>query len=271
MTGRDPQRGFALLIVLWTLALLALLGTQIVAAGRGDTQLARNLLDAAELKAATDGAIQQAVFGLLLPPAQRWSADGTAHVVRLGSVVVTVRIEDEADKVNLNRASEEVLRSLLGGLDVDPATAARVAAAIADWRSAGPLPRPSGAKAPQYAAAGRDFGPPGTDFRSLDELGAVLGVTPSLLARLRPHVTVWSDDDADAASRDPIVAAAMGEPRRGTAARPIEVQVASVIAEARGPNGAALAERAVVRINVRTGRHPYAMLSLERLGNSASH
>ena len=51
MTCSDPrQRGFALLIVLWTLALLALLGTQLLTTGRQDTQLARNLLDAATLE-----------------------------------------------------------------------------------------------------------------------------------------------------------------------------------------------------------------------------
>ena len=52
----NRQRGFALLIVLWTVAFLALLGTQIVAAGRSDTQLADNLKQEAVLEAAADGA-----------------------------------------------------------------------------------------------------------------------------------------------------------------------------------------------------------------------
>ena len=47
----DPQRGFALLIVLWTLPLLALLGTQLVATSRQHIQLAHNLIDAAALDA----------------------------------------------------------------------------------------------------------------------------------------------------------------------------------------------------------------------------
>jgi len=37
------QRGFALLIVLWSMALLALLLTQVTATGRSETQLADNL------------------------------------------------------------------------------------------------------------------------------------------------------------------------------------------------------------------------------------
>ena len=63
--GDDRQRGFALLIVLWTLALLALLGTQLLATSRQHVQLAHNLLDAAALEAAANGAVQQAIFGVL--------------------------------------------------------------------------------------------------------------------------------------------------------------------------------------------------------------
>ena len=59
---RRPQQGFALLIVLWTLGLLALLGTQLLATSRQDMQIARNQLDAATLEAAANGALQQGIF-----------------------------------------------------------------------------------------------------------------------------------------------------------------------------------------------------------------
>ncbi len=42
MTPRS-ERGFVLLLVLWTLALLALIGTQVTAAGRSEAQVATNL------------------------------------------------------------------------------------------------------------------------------------------------------------------------------------------------------------------------------------
>ena len=45
--GLRRQEGFALLIVLWTLGLLALLGTQLLATSRQDAQIARNLRDTA--------------------------------------------------------------------------------------------------------------------------------------------------------------------------------------------------------------------------------
>src|SRR4051794_36524705 len=159
--GRDrPQAGFALLVVLWTLSLLALLGTQLVATGRGEAQLARNLVDAAALEAATDGAVQQAIFGLLERSERRWPADGTEHFIRLGRIVVAVRVDDEGGKVNPNIASDNLLQGLLLRVGAPPAVAASVAAAMIDWRTAGTQPSPLGAKAPQYVAAGRDYGPP---------------------------------------------------------------------------------------------------------------
>jgi general secretion pathway protein K len=259
------QRGFALLIVLWTLVLLALLGTQLVASGRGDTQLARNLLDAAALESATDGAVQQAIFAMLQPPERRWTADGTVHIVRLGSAVVAIRLEDEAGKVNLNTAPETLLRALLLQIGETPASAASLAAAILDWHSAGKQPRLLGAKVPQYAAAGRHYGPPETDFLSVDELGLVLGMTPALLARLRPHVTVYSDSDPDASTSDPVVAAALGLNPQAPAASTGGLTVASVIAEAKNSGGAGFAERVVARISAQTPRYPYQILARERL------
>lgn len=256
------QRGFALLIVLWTMALLALLGTQIVAAGRSDAQRARNLRAAAVVEAATDGAVQQAIFHLL---EQRWVADGAMHIVRLGPVAVAIRIEDEGGKVNPNIASETLLRALLAQVGVVPARAASLAAAIVDWRTDTAQPLPFGAKAPQDAAAGLDYAPPGADFRSVDELAAVLGMTPALLARLQPHMTVFSDADPDASTRDPVVAAALGDPAQVPAVGLGGVQTVTVTAEGNGPEGGASTRRVVVRTNAQADRHTYEMLALEHV------
>ncbi len=272
MTRPDSQRdraqsGFVLLIVLWTLALLALVGTQLVAAGRSDAQLARNLHDAAVLEAATRGAVQHAIYGMLEPPERRWEADGTAHIVRSRSAVIAVRLEDEGGKVNPNLASDSLLRALLEQVGAPPATAASLAAAIADWRTPGAQPRKLGAKAAQYAAAGLDYGPPGTEFHDLDELGAVLGMTPELLARLRPHLTVYTEADPDGSTRDPVVAAVLGYPARLPLAES-GARVATVIVQARGQGHTARAERVVVRINPRASRRPYDILAMEPIAAS---
>ena len=99
--------------MLWTLALLALLGTHLLAAGRQVTQLARNLLDGAVLEAAANGAVQQTVFGVLNGYSRRMIPDYGVRTVQFGRAVVTVRVEDETDKINPNTASPKPRTSRL--------------------------------------------------------------------------------------------------------------------------------------------------------------
>jgi general secretion pathway protein K len=234
------ERGFALLIVLWTLALLALLTTQLTAAGRAQTQLAGNLRSAALLEAAADGGVSEAVFRVLQGA---WLADGKPHEVSIGGVGVEVRVADEAGKINPNFSPPAVMESLLRNIGVEPGKAANLSAAIADWRTRGSQPRAGGAKLAQYKAAGTDWGPAGRPFESLDEMGLVLGMTPQIMARLRPYLSVFKEgevqragaapeavqalDDADLAQQGPAPGLAFDSPNL----------VARVTAAARAPDG----------------------------------
>jgi general secretion pathway protein K len=203
------QHGFALLIVLWTVGFLALLGTQIVAAGRSDTQLADNLKQESVLQAAADGAVANVMFGMLAARDARFAADGVVREVRIGRIPVLVRVEDENDRINLNTASGSLLRALIIDVGGASALANRLAATILDWRTSGVSARQGGAKAADYLAAGRAYGPPGTPFQSVAELADVLGMTPDLFKRLAPHLTVLTDGDPDLSTRDPLVARAL--------------------------------------------------------------
>ena len=205
------QRGFALLIVLWTVGFLALLGTQIVAAGRSDTQLADNLKQEAILEAAADGAVANITFRMLGARDPVFQADGIVREVRIEQTLTLVQVEDESDRINLNTASGALLKALITELGGAPAQAEQIAGAILDWRTSGTNPRQAGAKAPEYLAAGRAYGPPGTPFQSVDELADVLGMTPDLLARMTPHLTVLTDGDPDMSTRDLVVARALSD------------------------------------------------------------
>jgi general secretion pathway protein K len=206
---RNSQQGFALLIVLFTVGFLALLGTQIVAAGRSDTQLADNLKQQAVLQAAAEGAVANVTFSMLAAKDGRFQADGVVREIRVGQTLVLARVDDESDRINLNTASGVLLRALVIDVGGAPALATRLAAAILDWRTSGETPRPGGAKAPDYQAAGRAYGPPGAPFQSVGELEDVLGMTPDLYGRLAPHLTVLTDGDPDLSTRDPVVARAL--------------------------------------------------------------
>jgi general secretion pathway protein K len=213
MTNREAsrQRGFALLIVLWTVGYLALLGTRIVSIGRSDTLLAENLKQRAVLEAAADGAISRVMFAISAVRDPHVQPDGGIREIQIGQSRVLVRVENEGDRVNLNTASAALLRALIIQVGGTPAVAILVAAAVMDWRTEGTNPRQSGAKAAEYRAAGRGYGPPESPFHSVEELTDVLGMTPELFARMAPHLTVLTDSDPDMSTRDPLVARALAD------------------------------------------------------------
>ena len=267
MRRKQGQDGFALVVVLWSLGLLALLGTMLGATARQHNQRLANLLDGAAVEAAAEAALHQAIFALLDTSDRRWEPDGTPHRLRLGAAAAEVRVHDEDGKVNPNIAPPELLQALLQQVGADARQAARIAGAVLDWRGIAQGPTPPEAKAAQYAAAGRDYAPPNAPFESLDDLGAVLGMTPELLARLRPHLTLFSTTDPDASTGDPVVLAALGAPRRLPARRTgaDAPRVAAVHVAVRGPGGTAADERVVVRTNYLGEVRRFEILSRERL------
>lgn len=255
------ERGFALLLVLWTMVLLALLGTRLAASARTEAALAANVRDAALTQAAADGAVQEAAFHLLEPPPRQWPVDGAPHVLALPGVVVDLRVTAEEGKVNPNLASPELLAALLREAGADTATAGRAAAGIAAWRFPGADRDPATIRA--YRAAGLDYLPSGQPFRTTAELGGVLGMTPALLARLSPFLSVHTTSDPDLAQAAPTVLAAL---RATGAARPApEPRVPTLVAVtavAAGPNGTRFTRRAVLRL-LRTGSGSPGMRVLE--------
>ncbi len=256
----SSDRGFALLIVLWSLVLTALLGTQIVAAGRTEVQLAGNLRSQAALEAAADGAVHQSVFRVLGNSRRSFGAE-RYHFER-GSLTLDVRIDNLAGRVNPNVAPPELLRELLMQLGLDSQRAVSLTDALLDWSTPGQNPRPHGAKAAEYRSAGRSYGPTGAPFQTVDELGAVLGMTPDLLAALRPHLTLWWDEDPDPVFADAVVLAALRSLGAETpSADPQLRKTLDITASASAPDGKRFTRHAVVEFSLAgAGGRPWRIL-----------
>jgi len=266
--GRAPSdRGFALLIVLWWTVLLALLGTQLATSGRLDAQRAGNLRSAAMARAAADGVLEETVFHLVDASPAGWSADGDVRDLPVVGGRAHVKVESEAAKVGLNQASAGLLAALLTRLGTNAPRSAALADAILDWRTATARPRKLGAKAPEYRAAGRDYAPPNSDFETLDELRLVRGMTPDLVARLAPYVSLYQVDDPDLTRADAIVrraSAESGDVTAGVAERTESLRtaapVATILVSVEMADGARATRRTIVRLALDASRHPFQVL-----------
>lgn len=245
------DRGFALLIVLWSIALLALIGAHVTGTGRAEAQLAGNLRSAARAEAAADGLLYEAIFHLLLPAPGGWPADGIPREIALpGRIVATLRIESEQGKLNPNLATAGQLQALLQGLGLAPRPAMALAAAMLDWRTAARTARPNGAKEAEYRAAGLGYAPPGRPFESLDDMQLVLGMTPELLARLKPVLSIYQDGEPDLRIEPAAILQAMLESGSELEAAPDPGTAPTVLitAAVRLPDGAAFTRQAHVRL-----------------------
>jgi general secretion pathway protein K len=217
-------------------------------------------------EAAADGAISEAIFNLSDPqPDQRWPIDGKARDVTVGNCRVSVRLEDEATWINPNLATPLLLEALLRATGSDADSARRLAAGIGQWVGTAPDPRPQNALLAEYRAAGLDYGPPGEPLETLDELGRVLGVTPVILAAIRPHLTLFGPPQPNLASADPVVALAAAEVlKTGSVPSanqpPPDVFTVRITATAAGPNNARVTRSAVIRLGAALPRG-YAVLA----------
>jgi len=194
--GRTPpqaSRGVALLLVLWVMALVAILIGGFALVSRSEQLEARQLADGARARYAAEAGLSLAVYELNRPTVEnRWVADGRVYPLTFDGIAVEVRIRDESGKVDMNAADEVILKGLFTIVGADFERSDRLAQAVMDWRDPDDLVHPLGAEANDYEAAGLDYGPSNMNFATVGEVQQVLGMDYDLFEKLRPLITVHS-------------------------------------------------------------------------------
>lgn len=172
------------------MAVLAVLAAAIGALAEDRSRHAHNLAEAAKAEALADGGVRLAIRRVqdrVQDPL--WRADGTPMTIELEDGTIDIRITDEAGRVDLNFADEELLRALLIGAGAAEREADALKDAILDWADQDDLRRLNGAEAAEYHAAHRPE-PGNRPFALAEELRLVKGMSPELARRLAPFVTV---------------------------------------------------------------------------------
>jgi general secretion pathway protein K len=207
----SQQRGIALVLALWLTVLLTVIASGFAFSMRSEAVAARNAISLAQARGIADGAVERTLYELSRPKMlDSWLPDGQPHQWTDDGATITVTAVDETAKIDLNVASDALLKGLMMqvGLLDDP-TAARIVDAVLDWRDADDLKRPNGAEEADYRAANLKYGPSNAPFESVGEFSRVLGVTPDLYARVAPSLTVFSRQagiNPQTASRDVLLA-----------------------------------------------------------------
>jgi len=211
--GRDgwrAERGWALVSVLWVVFILALLAAATQALAITSWRTENHALTAAKAEMDLDAAIVRAIAAIRDPSAQqRWPVNGTPQTFTFNGAAITVRVQDELGRIDLNMADQSLLRQLLIAAGMSADDAAAQTDKILDWRSQSDLHRLHGANQADYLAAGYAYHPRHGPFQTVQELKLVMGMTPELFAKLEPALTVYnhsSSVDASVAPRPVLLA-----------------------------------------------------------------
>jgi general secretion pathway protein K len=122
---------------------------------------------------------------------QRWGLDGRPKSFMIDEVNITATVEDERGKVALNGLKEDQARRLFTAAGVSGAKLDQLTASLMNWEDGGN--RAAGAKVIDYAADGvRERSGP---VRTLGELAAIRGMTPEVLDRITPALTLFFGDE----------------------------------------------------------------------------
>lgn len=237
MPATDPRRGMVLLIVLWSIALLAALAMAASVTFRSFTGIVA--IDRDRIKTGALLTAGMEIAAGRLAASSELVADAEDTTVALSEGSVRLRMRDEGGRIDVGKAPEEVLISLLRFVGAPDAQ--ELARNIVRWRNAGtagvsptpqgptppappsPTSSPAQGPAPPTPAAPASQPPqanataaPFTDIRLL---GRVEGMTPDVLAALTPLTTVFGSATVNplTASAD-VLAALPGMDRERAAA-----------------------------------------------------
>lgn len=179
--------------VLWGLGLLTAISLSLLWSSNVSYGLVRNDLEIAGVQAIAEAGVNRAIAALLDPrPERRWRTDGVAQSFEFDGTRISISIQDELGKIDLNQAEAPLLVGLLRSAGLDFGSADSLADKILDWRTATPLKRLNGAKDREYRERGSPYQPRNGPFQSVDELLLVMDVTPALFRRIEPALTVYS-------------------------------------------------------------------------------
>jgi general secretion pathway protein K len=176
----DSRRGVILLIVLWTVAMMAVIMTALGANVRTTAGLAGSETRRLRTEMALEGGIDAAAAAIIASGDQlRRLSDGhpTQIALKPGDIV-EMRIRDAGGLVDVNRADEAMLASLVAHVTGSADTGKAIAQQISQAR--------------QNAVGNADTNPPA--FVTLTQLYAIKGIDLDILKKLLPFMGLYSKE-----------------------------------------------------------------------------
>jgi general secretion pathway protein K len=186
------QQGIALITVLWVLSILMVIVLSFSYTARTETYATLSFKGTVEKKFIAEAGIERGIMELFyrnlyknqtieLEGREIWKTDGTPYRGQMGDCYYTVKIVDESGKIDINKASDLILKNFFMNLGIQPEEADILADSILDWRDSDDLHRLHGAEDDYYASLQNPYKAKNAKFDTIEELVLVKGFTPGIL------------------------------------------------------------------------------------------
>jgi general secretion pathway protein K len=189
MKAKERDEAFVLVAVIWIAGILAVFATSFAIMVRSHTLAGMNAVHNARAETIADGLVQYSALKLASSVPMdvggrewlcRWSDNAIARVI----------IQDQGGLIDINTASPLLLEALLRGLGQSAQSAAKILAALQDFRDPDSLGQDGSAELAAYA--GYSFGPKNEPFSIIAEIDQIPEIDDALFQKLLPLITVSS-------------------------------------------------------------------------------
>lgn len=189
----QQYQGFALILVLWVIALLTIMAASFAQNMRRETLLISNIRDNAQAQAYAEAGLAYAQLMLINTNEElRWRGDGSLYQLKYNDIPIRVKIFEESGKIDINQSDETTLSAVFEPVTEDQLQSSSLVNAILDWRDSDDEVRVEGAEKDQYLQQGLSYQPRNRPFQTLEELQLVLGINAQIYNTVEPLLTVYS-------------------------------------------------------------------------------
>lgn len=234
------QRGVALLIVLWVLALLSSLLAGLVGWLHLQNRQALWQRQHTQAVLAAEAGVGMAVLAQLdRDPLHHWKADGQPHALRFDEAALAVSVTSEAGKLDVNAAPVESFARVVQACGGSPEQSAQLSHALSQRRGGEQVP-----------------------LRTIEEIRELPAMDQRLYQCANAHLTLWSGLSApDARLASPWLRRALNLPQGGTANQSEAGPVITVHSRAVLPGGFGTTLSVTLLLNPsKEGVRPYRVL-----------
>ena len=203
--------GMALMSVLWILVLLTAIVGEFAYSMRTEVNITRNFKEATQAYYIAHSGLIRSVVEMIRNTAitknqeyadefaegSVWRINAPIPPERFGAGEFIVHIDNAAGLIDLNTASEKLLRLMVETLDIGNDEKAIIVDSILDWRDSDDFHRLNGAENRYYQSLPNPYACKNAPFDSIEELLLVRGMSPELFHKnLKSIVTITPENKA---------------------------------------------------------------------------